>query len=153
MLAKSLKTYLDQRKVKYLTIRHSPAYTSPEIAHAAHIPGGNLAKTVMVIIDRALAMAVLPANQRVSVQGLQELTATDDVRLATEDEFRDAFPDFELGAMPPFGNIYDMSVYVSPDLASKDEITFNAGTHTDLVRMAWKDYERLVKPRVGSFAI
>ena len=107
----------------------------------------------MVIINGALAMAVLPANQRVSVQGLQELTETDDVRLATEDEFRDAFPDFELGAMPPLGNIYDMSVYVSPDLASKDEITFNAGTHTDLVRMAWKDYESLVKPRVGSFAI
>lgn len=152
MIARSLKAYLDQWKVKYVTITHSPAYTAQEIAHTAHIPGNALAKTVMVIIDGALAMAVLPANQRVSVDELRELTETDNVRLAHENEFKDYFPDCEAGAMPPFGNLYDMSTYVSPELADRSEIIFNAGNHSELVRMAWSDYERLVKPNVARFA-
>ena len=153
MLAKSLKAYLDERKVKYVTITHSPAYTAQEIAGTAHIPGNMLAKTVMVIIDGALAMAVLPANQRVCVDDLRGVTEADDIRLAHEDEFKDYFPDCEAGAMPPFGNLYDMSTYVSPDLAERSEMIFNAGNHTELVRMAWSDYVRLVRPCVTNFAI
>jgi len=153
MLAKSLKDYLDGRKVKYVTTTHSPAYTAQEVAHLAHIPGNGLAKTVMVIIDGALAMAVLPANRRVQVQELREVTGCDDVRLAHEGEFKDVFPDCEIGAMPPFGNLYDMSVYISPELADGRDIVFNAGSHTELVRMAWRDYATLVQPQVAQFAM
>lgn len=153
MLAKTLKEYLDERKIRYVTISHSPAYTAQEVAQSAHIPGTQMAKTVMVTVDGTLAMAVLPACQRVDVRELQEITGSDDVTLAHEEEFKDYFPDCEAGAMPPFGNLYDMSVYVSPDLAVEPEIVFNAGSHTELVRMRWRDYYNLVKPRVAEFAL
>lgn len=153
MLAKSLKNYLDEQNVKYVTITHSPAYTAQEVAQSAHLPGGGMAKTVMVIIDGALAMAVLPANRRVQVQDLRGLTGRDNVRLAHEYEFKKFFPDCETGAMPPFGNLYDMSVFISPELAAEPEIVFNAGSHTELIRMAWRDYESLVKPHVAQFAM
>lgn len=153
MLAKSLKTFLDERGVRYITITHSPAFTAQEVAQSAHIPGSGLAKTVMVIIDGALAMAVVQANRRVSVDGLQKLTGSDDIRLAHEKEFKDYFPDCEPGAMPPFGNLYDMSVYISPELAAEPEIVFNAGSHTECIRMGWLDYYNLVKPRVAEFAM
>ena len=153
MLAKTLKEYLDERKIRYVTISHSPAYTAQEVAQSAHVPGTQMAKTVMVTVDGTLAMAVLPACQRVDVRELQEITGSDDVALAHEEEFKDYFPDCEAGAMPPFGNLYDMSVYVSPDLAVEPEIVFNAGSHTELVRMRWRDYYNLVKPRVAEFAL
>jgi Ala-tRNA(Pro) deacylase len=153
MLAKSLKNYLDERKIKYVSIAHSPAFTAQDVAHSAHIPGNSLAKTVMVIIDGALAMAVLPANRRVQVQDLLDVTGSDDVRLAHEDEFKKIFPDCETGAMPPFGNLYGMDVYISPELAAEPEIVFNAGSHTELVRMTWRDYQSLVRPRVAQFAM
>jgi Ala-tRNA(Pro) deacylase len=151
MIAKTLKDFLDQRKVKYVVITHSPAFTAHEVAQSAHIPGRVMAKTVMVIIDGALAMAVLPANHRVMLDDLREITDTDDVRLAREDEFKQLFPDCEPGAMPPFGNLYDMSVYLSPDMEDEDEIAFNAGSHTEIIKMAFEDYQRLVKPRIASF--
>jgi Ala-tRNA(Pro) deacylase len=152
MLAKSLKNYLDERNIKYVTIIHSPAYTAREVAHSAHIPERGLAKTVMVFIDGTLAMAVLPANRRVQVEELQRLTGSDDIRLAHEDEFKSYFPDCEPGAIPPFGNLYDMSVYVSPELATEPEIVFSAGSHTELIRMGWLDYRSLVAPRMAEFA-
>jgi Ala-tRNA(Pro) deacylase len=151
MIAKKLKSFLDERKVKYYTIAHSPAYTAAEVAASAHISGRVLAKTVMIVVDGAMAMAVLPANHRVLLDDLCELTGTDDVRLAREEEFKDLFPDCELGAMPPFGNLYDMSVYVSADLADEAEIAFNAGTHTDIISMGYHDFDRLVRPKVANF--
>ena len=151
MLAKSLKNYLDQKNVKYITITHSPAYTASEVAQSVHIPGSMLAKTVMIEIDGNMAMAVLPANHRVLLDDLRDLIGTDDVRLAQEHQFSRFFPDCEAGAMPPFGTLYDMTTYVSPDLAAEKEIAFNAGSHTEVIRMSWTDYERLVKPRVASF--
>lgn len=153
MLAKTLKKYLDERNVRYVTIQHSPAFTAQEVAQSAHIPGGGLAKTVMVIIDGSLAMAVLPANRRVQVQDLRDVTGCDNVRLAHEDEFKQFFPDCEPGAMPPFGNLYDMAVYISPEITVEPEIVFNAGSHTELIRMRWSDYESLVKPHVAQFAM
>lgn len=153
MLAKSLKQYLDERKVRYVTIGHSPAYTAQDVAHSAHIPGAQMAKTVMVNADGTLAMAVLPANRRVDIGELRAVTGCDNVTLAHENEFKDYFPDCEPGAMPPFGNLYDMPVYVSPDLAVEPEIVFNAGSHTELVRMRWRDYYSLVKPRVAEFTL
>lgn len=151
MIARKLKAFLDERKVKYYTIAHSPAYTAAEVAEAAHISGRVLAKTVMIIIDGVMAMAVLPSNRRVLLDELCDLTGTNDVRLAREEEFRKLFPDCEAGAMPPFGNLYDMSVYVSADLAEEPEFAFNAGTHTDIISMGWHDFERLVRPHVVSF--
>src|SRR6187402_970906 len=106
MVAKKLKDFLDQKKVKYITIAHSPAFTTQEVAQSAHVPGRIMAKTVMVIIDDALAMAVLPSNHRVMLDDLRDVTGTEDVRLAREDEFKSFFPDCEAGAMPPFGNLY-----------------------------------------------
>jgi Ala-tRNA(Pro) deacylase len=151
MLATTLKDFLDRQKIKYVTITHSPAFTTPEVAESAHIPGRIMAKTVMVEIDGELAMAVLPSNQRVLVDDLCDLTGTEDVRLAHEDEFKDLFPDCEPGAMPPFGNLYHMPVYLSPDLADESEIAFNAGSHTEVIRMGFHDYDLLVKPRVARF--
>jgi Ala-tRNA(Pro) deacylase len=98
-----------------------------------------------------MAMGVLPANQKVILQDLREITGADSVKFATEDEFEDLFPGCEVGAMPPFGNLYGMDVFVSPTLAREEEIVFNGGTHRDLVRMAFRDFERLVEPQVLSF--
>lgn len=152
MIARKLKTFLDERNIKYYAISHSPAYTTPEVAEAAHISGRIVAKTVMVIVDGAMAMAVLPSNHRVVLDDLCTLADTEDLRLAREEEFKDLFPDCEPGAMPPFGNLYDMSVYVSAQLAEEAEIAFNAGTHTEIIIMGWHDFERLVNPRVASFS-
>lgn len=152
MSAQKLKAYLDEQKVRYVTIVHSPAFTAQEVAESAHIPGRAMAKTVMIYIDGALAMAVVPAHQRVMLDDLRELTETEDVRLAREQEFKDQFPDCDPGAMPPFGNLYDMTVYLSPELAEEGEIAFNAGSHVEIIKMAFRDFERLVHPRVAQFA-
>jgi len=153
MIAKKLKEFLDQRNIRYVTITHSPAFTAPEIAEEAHISGRKMAKTVMLFIDGVMAMAVLPSNHRVLLDDLCELTGTEEVRLAREDEFKALFPDCEAGAMPPFGNLYDISVYASPLLAEEDEIAFNAGSHTECIRMSFYDFDRLVKPRVVQFTV
>jgi Ala-tRNA(Pro) deacylase len=151
MPALRLKQYLDSNAIRYVNVTHSLAYTAQEIASIAHVPGRDLAKTVMVFVDDKLAMAVLPANRHVSLGRLQALTGAKTIRLASEAEFRAAFPDCETGAMPPFGNLYDLPVYV--DLSVRhEEIIFNAGTHRELVRMAYADFARLVKPLVGDFA-
>jgi len=151
MLAKSLKDYLDRENVKYITITHSQAFTATDVAQSAHIPGSMLAKTVLIEIDGSFSMAVLPANHRIRLDDIRELVQTDDVRLAHEDKFKRLFPDCEIGAMPPFGNLYGMPVYVSPLLVAQAEIAFNAGSHTEIIKMAWRDFERLVNPRVASF--
>jgi Ala-tRNA(Pro) deacylase len=144
-----LKLYLDDHKVKYVTIKHSLAYTAQEIAESAHIQGRELAKTVMVDIDGKMAMAILPASEKTSLSLLKQAAGASNVRLAREDEFRDKFPECELGAMPPFGNLYGMEVFAAETLAADKEIAFNAGSHTELVKMAYKDFERLVQPKVA----
>ena len=151
MPATLIKSLLDRKHVKYVTIRHSPAFTAQEVAQSAHIPGRIMAKTVMVEIDGELAMTVIPSNHRVIMDDLCTLAGTEDVRLAREEEFEHIFPDCEPGAMPPFGNLYDLSVYVSPDLADESEIAFNAGTHTEIIRMMFHDFDLLVHPTVARF--
>jgi Ala-tRNA(Pro) deacylase len=153
MPVQMLKEYLDYHLVKYVVITHSPAFTMQEIASATHIPGKELAKTVIVEIDGRMAMAVLPASQKVDLESLRDALGASEVRLAKEREFRDRFPDCEPGAMPPFGNLYDMDVYVADSLTEDEEIAFNAGSHTQLVRMAYRDFERLVQPKVMHFAV
>jgi Ala-tRNA(Pro) deacylase len=148
-----LRDYLDAAGVRYIVISHSKAFTAPEIAASAHIPGRELAKTVIVELDGRIAMAVVPANTHVDVVELQHVTGASEARLATEREFKDRFPGCEVGAMPPFGNLWDMDVYADERLAQDEEIAFNAGSHTELVRMRWDDFERLVRPKITEFAV
>ncbi|HEU5261342.1 MAG TPA: YbaK/EbsC family protein [Gemmatimonadales bacterium] len=152
MSLKRLKEYLDGHNVKYVTISHSPAYTAQEVAASAHVPGKELAKTVIVRIDGSLAMAVLPASYKVDFESLREVTGAKRVELAREGEFRGLFPDCVAGAMPPFGNLYDLPVYVANVLAEDEEIVFNAGSFTELMKLPYHDYARLVHPKVLHFA-
>jgi len=148
MSARKLTDFLDEHQVRYTTITHSPAFTAQEIAHAAHIPGGELAKTVMVKLDGKLAEVVLPASRRLDLELLRSATGASKVELATESDFDHSFPDCEVGAMPPCGNLYGMEVYISPMLSADRQIAFNAGNHSELICMNYKDYERLVHPRL-----
>lgn len=143
-----LKHFLDEHNIKYVTIMHSPAYTAQETAQSAHIRGGKLAKTVVVKLDGRLAMAVLPASQKVNLNLLKAAAGANEAELASEAEFKDKFPGCELGAMPPFGNLYGMEVFAAGALAADEEIAFNAGSHTELLRMTYKDFENLVQPRI-----
>ncbi|NLX51797.1 MAG: YbaK/EbsC family protein [Deltaproteobacteria bacterium] len=147
-----LKAFLDDRDVRYISIRHSKAYTAQEIAESVHVPGKEVAKTVMIKINGQMAMAVLPATERVDFDLLKSVADTQNVQLAGEEEFQNLFPECEAGAMPPFGNIYGMAVYVEESLARDKEIFFNACSHTELLRMSYADYERLVHPRRARFS-
>ncbi len=148
-----LKNFLDDHSIKYVTITHSSAYTAQEIAASAHIPGRELAKAVMIKIEGRMAMAVLPASYKISFEHLKAVLGIDKIRLATEQEFKDKFPDCEVGAMPPFGNLYNMNVFVEQSLSENEEIAFNACSHTRLIKMSYKDYEELVQPTVVNFSI
>jgi Ala-tRNA(Pro) deacylase len=152
MPATRLREFLNSQHVKYVTLNHSPAYTAQEIAAAAHVRGKELAKTVMVEIDGKMAMVVLPASRKVNFDLLKAAAGSDNVELASEKAFRGMFPECEVGAMPPFGNLYEMEVYASHLLADDDEIVFNAGSHTELIRLAYADFERLVRPKVARIA-
>ncbi len=148
MPATKLKEFLDANGVKYVTIHHSVAYTAQEVAASAHVRGKDMAKTVVVRVDGNLAMAVVPAAQKVDVRRLKEATGAKSAEIAVEQDFRNTFPECDLGAMPPFGNLYGMTVYIDPRLAADEEIAFNACSHTELMRLSFKDFERLVKPQV-----
>ena len=152
MPVQKLREFLDSHHIKYITIDHSPAYTAREVASSALVPRREFAKAVMVIIDGRMVMAVLPASRHVDLKLLARTAGADNAVLATEDEFRNRFPDCEVGAMPPFGNLYDLPVYVDDMLREDDDIVFNAGSHVQVVRMAYADYEDLVKPVIGRFA-
>ena len=148
-----LKQFLNKEHVRYTTLAHSPSYTAQEIAADAHVSGKELAKTVMVNLDGQIAMAVLPADQKVALPELRQAAGVSKARFATEDEFKGLFPDCETGAMPPFGNLYGMDVYVAAPLTEDEEIAFNAGSHTQLMRIAYRDFERLVRPTVADFTV
>lgn len=147
-----LKKFLDEHDVKFVTTSHSQAFTAQEVAAAAHVPGKELAKTVMVKLDGELAMIVLPATRRVDVERVKGVTGADEVALASEDEFSKLFPNCELGAMPPFGNLWGLTVFVDEHLREDEQIAFNAGTHTELMRLSYSDFERLVTPVVARLA-
>jgi Ala-tRNA(Pro) deacylase len=148
MPLETLTTFLDSNAVKYVTMKHSPAYTAQELAALAHVPGKDWAKTVMVKLDGKMAMAVVPASSRVVFDLLREASGAKAAELATEQEFKDLCPGCEVGAMPPFGNLFGMAVFVDEALAEDVEIAFNAGTHTEVVRLPFADFERLAKPKV-----
>ena len=151
MPIRKLKEYLDERHIKYVTIRHSSAYTAQQIAASAHIPGKMLAKTVMIKIEGRMAMAILPASYLIDFDLLKQMLGCKKVELAHEQEFKDIFPACEVGAMPPFGNLYNLEVYVSESLVEDDDIVFNAGTHTELIMLSYEDFHNAVEPTVLKF--
>jgi len=148
MPSRKLKEYLDSQAVKYVKIIHSQAYTAQEIAASAHIRGKELAKTIIVIIEGKMAMAVLPASYSIDFDYFRKEIGVKEIGLASEGQFKDMFPDCEVGSMPPFGNLYGMEVYVDLHLTEDKEIAFNAGDHTELFRLSYEDFARLVKPKV-----
>jgi Ala-tRNA(Pro) deacylase len=152
MPVKKLKDFLDNKHIKYVTVKHSPAFTAQEIAASAHIPGKELAKTVMVTIDGKIAMAILPASHKVDFELLKKASHANTVKLAGEEEFKDLFSDCDIGAMPPFGNLYGMDVYVDENLTKDKGIAFNAGSHTELIKLAYRDFEKLAVPKVAKFS-
>lgn len=143
-----LREYLDQNKIKYSLITHSIAYTAQELAEAMHIHGREIAKVVILKVDGKFAMAVIPAPHQIDLDKLKEAIGAGQIELATEKEFRSLFSDCEVGAMPPFGNLYNLPVYVAKSLEEDKEIVFNAGSHTEAIRMQYADFVRLANPKV-----
>lgn len=151
-LKKRLKEFLDEKHVKYVTMIHSKAYTAQEIAAALHVPGKMFAKSVILKADGNYVMAVLPATHHVNLDLFKQVSHCGKVALASEEEFENLFPQCEIGAMPPFGNIYDLPTYVDSSLTKDQEICYNATTHSEVIKMNYADYEKLVQPVIGTFA-
>jgi Ala-tRNA(Pro) deacylase len=152
MPVRKLEEFLDGKGINYVRITHSTAYTAQETAVAAQIPGKGLAKTVILKTDGKMIMAVLPASRKLDLGLLREAIGANTVEIANETEFKDMFPECDIGAMPPFGNLYGMDVISERILAENEEIAFNAGSHTELVKLSYKDFLELVKPKVASFS-
>ena len=146
-----LTNLLIEEHIDYVTIPHTTSYTAQETAASAHVRGIEFAKTVIVKIDGRLAMAVLPAQFKIHLGLLKQETDAIRVELASEDDFKELFPGCEIGAMPPFGNLYGMDVYVEDSLLDDEEIAFNAGTHNEIIKLSYKDYMRLVQPKIARF--
>ena len=153
MPVKKLKEFLDRENIKYVSIRHSPSYTAQEIAAAEHVRGRELAKVVMVKADGKMVMLVLPASFRVDMEKLKGILKSKKVEKAKEEEFQDLFADCEVGAMPPFGNLYNLDVWVDQVLTEDKDIVFNAGSHVETLKIKYSDYARLVNPKVGQFSV
>jgi Ala-tRNA(Pro) deacylase len=147
-----LVDFLDSSKVPYTTVVHPEVYSAHEVACSTHVPEREVAKTVMIKIDGELAMAVLPASRDVDLETLEAVLDANRVRLVGESEFKRRFPDCETGAMPPFGNLYGMSVYVDESLTRDAEIVFEAGSHHEAIRLAYDDFEKLVRPTIRKFS-
>lgn len=152
MILKKLVEFLDSNSAKYVVVTHSPSFTAQDVAQSAHIPGKDVAKTVIVWMDGKMAMAVLPASHMINFMLLKEVSGAKNVELASESEFKDRFPECEVGAMPPFGNLFNTPVFVATGLAEDEEIAFNAGSHREMVKMAYADFARLVQPTLAAFS-
>lgn len=146
-----LQEYLDSHKVSYQLLGHQEAYTAPAIAHALHVSGKMLAKVVIAKADGVYIMAVLPSPWKVNFDRLKEVLGATEARLATEEEFASLFPDCEVGAMPPFGNLYGLAVYVDRSLTEDEDIVFQAGTHLDAMKLRYQDFAELVHPTIAEF--
>jgi Ala-tRNA(Pro) deacylase len=150
-ISRTLNAYLDHERVHYDVLTHPEAFRALAIAQTLHTPEKQMAKVVIVKVDERFVMTVLPASWNVDLHRLRTVFATHRVRLATEDEITGLFPDCELGAMPPFGNLYGLPVYVDQSLTEDEEIVFQAGTHSDAIRMRYMDFAVLVFPVVAEF--
>ena len=151
-LSEKLRVFLDRNRVEYTHTVHPLAYTAREVASAEHLPPREVAKTVVVFGDDGFHMLVLPASRVVDFQEVRLTLGLTHARMATEEELNRLFPDCELGAMPPMGNLYGMPVYLDSSLAGEGTIAFNGGTHRDEVHMRIADYRELVNPAVITLA-
>ena len=147
-----LTKFLDEKKVRYVLIAHSPAYTAAEVAASAHVKGKELVKCVMINADGKHVMVVTTSNQRVNLQKLRQVLGVKEARLETEEEFRELFEDCDLGAMPPFGSLYGLPVVADETVYRDREIAFNCGDHTSIMRMDFEDFEKLVQPTRADIA-
>ena len=147
-ILKRLKEMLDEAKVPYEVYNHALAYTAQEIAAKQHFSGNEMAKVVMLEVDDNLVMGVIRGNDKISLNEVRDSLGARHVRLASEDEFIARFPECEIGAMPPFGNLFGLKVFVDAALAKDEYIYFNAGNHVQTVRLKYKDFARLVQPEV-----
>ena len=148
-----LQQYFERNNAPYKVLLHEEVYTAQELAQALHTPGDALVKVVIVKADGTYRMAVLPASRRIDLEALKKNWNAGAVTIASEREFKNLFPEAEIGAMPPFGNLYNTEVWVDTSLTTDEHITFNAGTHYKAVRMLYRDFERLVRPRVACFSV
>jgi len=148
MLSQKVIEFLKDHNVRYHVIEHPLSYSSQKAAEAAHIPGRFIAKSVIISVEGKMKMVVLPATESLDLGQLMNLFNTRNVSLAIEDDFMPLFKDCEKGGIPPFGNLYGMEVYVRKDLTHDEVIAFNGGDHTELIRIAYRDYEKLVHPFV-----
>jgi len=154
MPVRKLQTFLDNHGIKYVVINHSPAYTARETAASTLIPRREFAKTVLVkLSDQRLVMAVVPASRHVDLAALSDAAGSKASCLADEEEFEALFPGCEAGAVPPFGNLYDMPVFADRELMKEDDLAFNAGSHTQIIRLSARDYMELVAPTLGDFGV
>jgi Ala-tRNA(Pro) deacylase len=151
-MIKKLKELFDEAKVSYEVYNHPLAYTAQEIAQRQHFSGDQMAKVVMLEVDKRLVMAVVTASQKVHLMTVRASLGAAEVRLATEDEFVSRFPDCEIGAMPPFGKLFGLPVYVDPAVTQDESIYFNAGNHVQTVRIRYDDFEKLAAPQVVRLA-
>lgn len=146
MAAVTVQHYLDDSHARYVSIVHTPAYTAQETAEATHVSGYQYAKVVIVKLKESLTMLVVPACERVDVHYLQKVFSTPAVKLVTEKEFSHHFPDCERGAIPPFGHLYQMPVYLSRVFHADRAIIFNAGLYNEAIQMPYKCFIDLVNP-------
>lgn len=146
MIAPKLKNFLEKNDIRYRTIPHTAAYTAQQTAEMAHVSGLDLVKAVMVKVDGKIVMVVEPANLKINLKEFSKLIGAKKAELATESEFKDQFPDIEVGAMPPIGQLYGVETFMDDAFKSKEKVVFNGGSHTDLVEMNLKDFERIAKP-------
>lgn len=152
MVPASISRYLEQHGVNFSVVEHPLAYTAQEEAAVAHVPGREWAKAVVCMVDDQPTIAVLPADRLVDLDRFRDACGGRSVRLASEAELRPLYSDCEVGAMPPLGPLYEQPVVVDTSLTSDPEIVFNAGSHRDAIRMRYRDFEELVRPRVADFA-
>jgi len=148
---KRLQSYLETNKIPYEVANHPKAYTAHDVAHTLDVPGKLVAKVVVVKADRYFVMTVLPSTWRVDLKRLRDVLDARDVRLATETEIANLFPDCQVGTMPPFGNLYGVEVYVDQLLTEDESIVFEAGTYVGAIKLQYKDFADLVRPKVAAF--
>ncbi|MCG8671944.1 MAG: YbaK/EbsC family protein [Pseudomonadales bacterium] len=151
MPVRTISEYLEKHNVNYRCYNHPPAVTALEIAESSHVPGHSLAKPVIVKADGLYLMAVLPAHGRIDLELLRHIVGADTISIATEQEFSRFFPLCEVGGMPALGRMYGMHVYLDQSLLVEDWLAFNAGTHTEILKMDLEEFQRIEHPTVCSF--
>ena len=147
-----MENYLREKRVGFEVETHEQVFTMQEVAAALHVPGNQVAKVVIVCADKEKVMLVLPAPYRMNVDLVRDMVGAKKVRLAKEEEFADLFPDCATGAMPPFGNLYGVPVYVDRSMAEEPDMVFRIGTHRETMKITYADFIRLAQPVVSDFS-